>query len=437
MNMEQQHLEIEYVPTLEPDRAVLVGIEPLHGEGRRSMQELIELAKAAGAIPVALIVQQRSQPDMRTFIGKGKVRELVAETLSTGADIIVFNDELSPVQARNLAEAIEVPVKIIDRTELILDIFAQHARSAEGKLQVELAQLSYMLPRLVGKGRMMSRIGGGAAGVGVRGPGETKLTTDRRRIRNRIAALRKRLTEVQQRRALERQGRQGSGAATISLVGYTNAGKSSLLNALAGREVAAAHDRLFETLDPIVRRVELEEGCEALVSDTVGFIHDLPYHLVAAFRATLDEVVEADLLVEVVDASDPFALRERDATELVLNDLRVALSSRLVVANKWDLVEGTEQEAQIRRDLPGALPVSALTGYNMDVLRERLCVLLGGKLVALTLELPYADLGVLDLCRQKGAVLSTDYGNDHVTAQVRVEEEVVGRLRRYVVSGGA
>jgi len=434
--MDDIPLELEYLPTAEPERAVLVGIEPLRGEGRRSMQELIDLTKAAGAIPVALLIQKRDKPDVRTFIGKGKLEELRAEVLSTGADLIVFNDELSPIQARNLAQAVSAQVKIIDRSELILDIFALHARTSEGKLQVELAQLTYALPKLVGRGQEMSRIGAGArsGGVGVRGPGETKLEVDRRTIRTRIARLQRQLSEVRQRREVERRTRKEMGIPTIGLVGYTNAGKSSLLNALAGAEVASAHDRLFETLDTIVRRVDLGEGYEALISDTVGFIHDLPHHLVAAFRATLEEVVQADLLVEVVDASDPFALRQHQACEAALADLEVG-SSPLVVLNKWDLVESTASEARVRRQLPDALPISALTGYNVDVLGKQLREELYGGLRTLTVELPYDELALLDLCHQKGHVISEEYKEQAVVARVQVDEELLGHLRPFVIAG--
>jgi len=429
-------LEIEYVPTTEPERAVLVGIERLRGEGRRSMQELIDLTKAAGAIPKAIVVQRRDKPSPSTFVGKGKLEELRAKVLQVAADLVIFNSDLSPVQARNLANAIGREVRLLDRSELILDIFALHAHTKEGKLQVELAQLNYALPKLVGWGQAMSRIGSGvrAGGVGVRGPGETKLEVDRRRIRKRIALLRRRLEEVERRRSIERRNRDGSGIPTVGLVGYTNAGKSSLLNALAGRQVASAHDRLFETLDTIVRRVDLGEGREVLISDTVGFIHDLPAHLVAAFRATLKEVVEADLLVEVVDASDRYALREHEACETVLHDLGVTDKPRLVVLNKWDLVDGDAAKMLVRRQLKGALPISALTGYNLDVLRNVLQERLYGKLRTFTVQLPYTDLTLLGLCHEKGHVIWEDYKADVVEARVQVDDKLLSRLKPYVIA---
>ena len=421
---------------LAPERAILVGTEKLVGEGRRSMRELADLARTAGALPVGVMVQKRDQPHQATYLGKGKVQELKARMAELDAPVVLFDGELSPAQVRNLVDLLDG--KILDRTELILDIFAQHARSAEGKLQVELAQLSYLLPRLTGMGKMMDRIGGGsggatAGGVGVRGPGRTKLETDRQRLRQRLARLRRELEEVGRRRDVEREQRRLAGLPTISLVGYTNAGKSTLLNALAGSEEVSAHDRLFETLDPTCRKVEFTDH-EVLISDTVGFIHDLPRQLVTAFRATLEEVIESDMLIHVVDASSQFAETERGATEETLRDLGIGGKPTLVALNKWDQVSEAQAEA-IRQRMPDGRPISALTGKGLDRLREEMGALLFRHLVPVSLELPYDRMDLLSLAHAHGRVISTEYEGEHIHAEVEVEEALVERLRNYVVAG--
>jgi GTP-binding protein HflX len=423
----------------EAERAVIVGLQHLEGEGARSMQEMADLAIAAGCEPVGFFVQSRKNADRRTYIGKGKVEELKAEALSLGADVILFDGDLSPAQVRNLVDQFDC--KILDRTELILDIFSQHAKTSEGKLQVELAQLSYLLPRLTGRGKMMDRIGGGgggtgggAGGVGVRGPGETKLETDRRRLRQRITVLRERLQEVRERREIERQSRRKSGLPTVSLVGYTNAGKSTLLNALAGSVEVSVNDRLFETLDPTVRKIDLGKGNEILVSDTVGFIHDLPHHLVTAFRATLEEVIDADFLLHVCDASDTHVRREVSSTDEVLYDLGVPEKQTLILLNKWDWVTDPERQADLLSEFRGALPISALTGDGLDALREYLMAHLFARLIPLTLQLPYSKLGLLQKCRERGHVHEEEYVADGVVVDVEVEEALVALLRDYVVA---
>ena len=416
-----------------PERAIIVGIMQMEGEGERSMQEMADLALAAGCVPVGNLIQSRKNPDRRTYIGKGKVEELQAEVLSLGAEVILFDGDLSPAQVRNLVDKFDC--KILDRSELILDIFAQHARTSEGQLQVELAQLSYLLPRLTGRGKMMDRIGGGggAGGVGVRGPGETKLETDRRRLRARITTLRQRLADVKERRDVERTARRKSGLPTVALVGYTNAGKSTLLNTLAGSEQVSAHDRLFETLDPTVRKIDLGRGQEILVSDTVGFIHDLPHHLVRAFMATLEEVIEADLLLHICDASDTHVRREVVATDDVLSDLGVPEKDTLIVLNQWDLVGDPERQDDLLSEFRGALPISALTGEGVDALREFIIRGLFADLIPLTVHLPYNKIGLLQACRDRGHVHEEEYVEDGVIAEIEVEPALVGPLRQYVV----
>ncbi len=417
---------------LEPERVILVGIEALVGDSRRSMQELLELVRAAGASPTDILTQRRHKPDSHTFIGKGKVEELAATVVESDVDMVVFDAELNPAQVKNLVDGLGC--KVLDRTELILDIFAQHAHSREGKLQVELAQLTYLLPRLVGRGVMMSRIGGGMrGGIGVRGPGETKLEMDRQRLRTRVAHLQRQLQKVRRRRDTERTARRESGLPAASIVGYTNAGKSTLLNALAGSEEVAAHDRLFETLDPTVRRIDMGEGGELLVSDTVGFIRDLPTQLIAAFRATLEEVVEADFIIEVIDASDSEVIGQHQATEDILGTLEALDKPRIIVLNKWDLVADSEQAEVLPARFPQALPLSALTGDGLVGLQAQLQQLIRRKRVPVTVQLPYDRLELLKLLHARGRVLTVEYQPDHVRAEVEVDQATLGRLQPYIV----
>ena len=416
----------------EIERALLIGTRKLVGEGARAMDELADLARAAGAEPVAVIVQVKEAPHQATYLGKGKLEEVKAAMAEYDARVVLFDGELSPRQVRNLVDILEGG-KILDRTELILDIFAQHAHTAEGKLQVELAQLSYLLPRLSGRGKMMDRIGGGAAGgVGTRGPGETKLETDRRRLRARIGHLKRELDEVSRRRGVEREHRRKGGAAIISLVGYTNAGKSTLLNALAGSHEVSVRDRLFETLDPTTRNIELE-GHEVLISDTVGFIHNLPTQLVEAFRATLEEVVEADLLIHVVDASSEHWVTEKASTLYTLNSLGIGEKPTITALNKWDRVAEEEREDILARD-PEGVPISALTGQGLDDLREEIARKAFRHLIPLELELPYNRMDLLNLAHAHGRVFETSYVGDHVKADVEIEEAWVDKFRPYVVT---
>jgi GTP-binding protein HflX len=327
----------------------------------RSLEELAGLAEAAGAQVVLRVLQERPKPDPSTFLGAGKIETLAASCAETGVDLVVFDAELTPAQLRQIEEI--VGRKIVDRTQLILDIFARRARTREGKLQVELAQLKYLLPRLVGAGAALSRLGGG---IGTRGPGETKLETDRRRIRTRIHAVSEDIELVRKRRAQSRERRHKASVPTVALVGYTNAGKTTLFNLLTHAK-ADASDALFVTLDPLVRQVRLPDSGELLVSDTVGFIDRLPHALVAAFRATLEEVAEADLALHVIDASAPDRDRRMAAVGQVLEELGATDVPLIEVYNKTDQLTADERRRLQEMD-PAAVYISALTGEGVDEL---------------------------------------------------------------------
>jgi GTP-binding protein HflX len=352
------------------ERAILVGID-VFGEQkipvRESIEELERLADTAGAEVVGQITQKRAQPDQKYFIGSGKLEELKSLILSRRADLTIFDVELSPSQERNLEN--DLGTKVIDRTELILDIFAQHARSREGKLQVELAQSNFLLSRLTGHGVLMSRLGGG---IGTRGPGETKLEYDRRRIRKRISDLKQEIEKVRKERSIRREKRKRSHLPTVALVGYTNSGKSTLLNAFSKAGVLT-QDKLFATLDPTIRRVDLPSRKVMLLTDTVGFIQKLPHQLIAAFRATLEEVTEADLLLHVVDASHPYFEDQIAAVYTVLEELKCVTKPVITVFNKIDKLNKKLPKRILEKYQP-ALAISALYAKGLEELRGMLAL---------------------------------------------------------------
>jgi GTP-binding protein HflX len=369
------------------ERAALVGL--IAGRARRldaerSLDELAGLAQAAGAQVVLRMLQERPRPDPSTFLGAGKIETLAASCAETDATLVVFDNELTPAQLRHIEE--KVGLKIVDRTQLILDIFARRARTREGKLQVELAQLKYLLPRLVGAGAALSRLGGG---IGTRGPGETKLETDRRRIRTRIHALSEEIEHVRQRRSQLRERRQKASVPTVALVGYTNAGKTTLFNVLT-RAGAEASDALFVTLDPLVRQVRLPDSRELLVSDTVGFIDRLPHALVAAFRATLEEVAEADLVLHVIDAAAPDRDRRIAAVGRVLEEVGATDVPLLAVYNKCDQLSA-EERRRLQDAEPDALCISALAREGLDELVETITSRLALDVRRMTIELDAGD----------------------------------------------
>ena len=343
--------------SIQHEKAVLVGIGP--GIREEDLDELAALAASAGAEPVGRVVQSRGEPDHQYWIGKGKVEELHELVHRNGAELVIFDDELSPGHLRSLESRLKV--KVLDRTALILDIFALHAHTREGKAQVELAQLNYLLPRLRGWGEAMSRLGGG---IGTRGPGETKLEIDRQHIRRRITKLRRDVKELWKVRDVKRARRQRANVPGVAIAGYTNAGKSTLMRRLTGADVIVA-DQLFATLDPTTRRVQMPGGRRATISDTVGFVSKLPHDLVEAFRSTLEEVTLADLVVHVADAASPEVEAQIDAVRRVLAEIGAANIPEVLVLNKIDRIPGSER-ARLARRLPGAVPVSALTGEGVD-----------------------------------------------------------------------
>jgi GTPase len=443
------------------ERALLVGLGwkraprfpgmPAGGQGRESLAELVELARSAGAEIAGTVFQLRESADPATLVGRGKLDEIRAEATAHKAPLIIFDSNLSPVQQRNIEAATER--RVIDRTQLILDIFARHARSREGQLQVELAQLNYLLPRLTGKGASMSRLGGksggggaggaggGAGRIGVRGPGEKKLETDRRRIRERVGKIQSTIEDIRKQRALRREARSAVPLGTIALVGYTNAGKSTLFNALSRAEVLVS-SRMFATLDPTVRAIRLPSNRRVLVSDTVGFIRDLPKGLMTAFRATLEEVQEAALILHVSDVSNPHHAELDEEVDKILTELGVADRPRLRVFNKVDRLT-PEQRAPLMHPYGmgagtggGPVLVSALTGEGMDeLLRSMDAALPVDPVVTLSLRLPLAEGRTLALVHALGRVLHSEVADSHMLLDAEVPVSIARRLKLSAYAG--
>ena len=409
------------------EKAFLIAVDTGADPGwtaEESLTELASLAETAGADVVGMAWQHRDQAHPISYLGSGKALELKDEKSRLGFDLLVADDELSPKQQRNFEKLLDI--KVLDRSGLILDIFAQRAHTAEGRLQVELAVLQYQLPRLTRLWTHLSRTGGG---IGTRqGPGETQLETDRRVIRVRIKKMKERVAEVRQRRETAARARGRALMATIAIVGYTNAGKSTLLNVLVGEDVVEAEDKLFETLDPTSRKIALGEGQAVIATDTVGFIHKLPHQLVDAFQATLEEVTRADVLVEVVDVSDRHAPEHRRTVQTVLDELRAGDKPRVVVYNKVDLVPLEDRDTMLTAQaLREGLVISAATGEGIDQLRHRLSDLLASLWVEVDVVVPYTAGELLSRVRARGTV-AFEYRDSDVRVHGRVAPSLAGEL---------
>jgi GTP-binding protein HflX len=430
--------EVEY-RQLRLERVVLVGVwtEGTAVDAENSLAELAALAETAGSMVLEGLIQRRSRPDASTFIGRGKVAQLRDVVVDTGADTVICDGELSPSQLRTLEQ--EVKVKVIDRTALILDIFAQHAKSREGKAQVELAQLQYFLPRLRGWGEALSRQAGGSGrgggaggGVGLRGPGETKIELDRRRIRTRIAKLKRDIEAMRVIRATKRAGRRTNAVPAVVIAGYTNAGKSSLLNRITGARVLV-ENALFATLDPTTRRARTADGRVYTLSDTVGFVRHLPHQLVEAFRSTLEEVAEADLVVHVVDGAHADPEEQVRAVREVLAEVGADRLPELLVINKIDAAD-EETLLRLKRTWPDAVLCSARTGAGIPAVVEAVEARLPRPAVELSALVPYERGDLVARVHRRGEVLAEEHREDGTLLRVRVDDALAAELDPYTVS---
>ena len=412
------------------ERAVLAGLSAASmDESERSteisMEELAALVDTAGGDTVAIIMQSRPTPDPRSFIGDGKVREMKELIAMNDCDLAVFDNELTPSQMRVLSE--ELGVKVLDRSGLILDIFAQRAQTREGQLQVELAQYKYLLPRLTGMWTHLVRqtASGGSSPIGTRGPGETQLETDRRHIRRKIQKLEEELAAVRKVRSTQRRRREKNDMPIVALVGYTNAGKSTLLNCLTGSDIPA-NDRLFDTLDTTTRRLRLDETQEVLLSDTVGFIRKLPTHLIEAFKATLEELSYADVLLHVIDISNPEWEAQARVVDGLISQLGASETPCLRVFNKCDAYIGILPHGD------DIVCISARSGEGADALVSKLLEMLDRGKKQVKLEIPYSDAGIVDLLKREAAVIGIEYTDTGITAEAIVTPDVLGRVKKYI-----
>lgn len=407
----------------EPEKAVLIAVDTGEYDCDISLDELEELAETAGAEVVGRMSQKRDKPDSGTFLGSGRLEELGDFCKNNEVDLVIADSELAPAQLRNIEKATDV--RVIDRTTLILDIFAERARSNEGKLQVELAQLRYSLPRLMGQGTKLSRLGGG---IGTRGPGETKLESDRRHIRRRIKALEDEFDALEKRRSLARARREKDGVETVVIVGYTNAGKSTLMNTLTEAGVLA-QDKLFATLDPTSRALVLPDGRRVMLIDTVGFIRRLPHHLVEAFKSTLEEAVCAKVILNVCDASDPECAEHLKVTNDLLEELGCSGKPIIPVFNKCDLPQA--DEAAMR--LPGAVNISALEGKGLDELLDAVAKALPPTRAKAKLLIPYSDGAAAAALRKDGIITVEDYRADGLYLELTADVSLIDRYQDYCV----
>lgn len=403
--------------------ALLVSVDTGDYDAEASLEELFELVKSAGADPIMSVTQNLQKPETATFVGTGKLQEIAEICEQQEIDLLVFDSELSPTQIKNIEAATDV--RVIDRTTLILDIFAQRARSKEGKLQVELAQLKYMLPRLTGKGIAMSRLGGG---IGTRGPGETKLETDRRHIRRRMETLKDELAEVEKHRNMLRKRREKDGIITCAIVGYTNAGKSTLMNYLTDAGVLA-QDKLFATLDPTSRALKLPSGVTVMMIDTVGLVRRLPHHLVEAFRSTLEEAAQSDIILNVCDASSDEARTHMKVTTDLLESLGCGDTPIITVLNKCDLIDNST----LAQDFRACIKISAKNGTGIDNLLSAIDENLPVRIKRVKLLIPFANAGLTSEIRSKGTLISEDYLVEGVIIEAIVDEVLYSKVKNFEI----
>lgn len=412
-----------YENEIKPRRALLVCVDTGDYDAEASLEELWELAESAGAEPIATITQKKDKPETATYVGSGRLEEIANFSKNNDIDLLIFDCELTPTQIRNIEEATDV--RTIDRTMLILDIFALRARSKEGKLQVELAQLKYMLPRLTGKGVAMSRLGGG---IGTRGPGETKLETDKRHIRRRMETLKEQLSDVEMHRNMLKSRRKKDGVITVAIVGYTNAGKSTLMNCLTDAGVLA-EDKLFATLDPTSRALKLPNGVSVMLIDTVGLVRRLPHYLVEAFKSTLEEAATADIILNVCDASSEEAHLHLQVTKELLQSLGCGDTPVISVLNKWDKVD---PQNGILPLVSNSVRISAKNGTGIDKLLQTVEDNLPVKIKKLTLLIPFSEGGIVSDIRTKATLLNEEYTAEGIKVTALLDPEMYNKLNQYV-----